>query len=46
MDYPFGIDISKHQGVNDANVQDYVAASSFDIHFEIDSAGSDSEYTK
>ena len=30
----------------DANVQDNVAAYSFDIHFEIDQAGSDEEYTK
>ena len=31
---------------NDANVQDDVFACSFDIHFEIDSAGSDTEYVK
>ena len=31
---------------NDGNTQDDAAASSFDIHFEIDSAGSDTEYTK
>jgi len=30
----------------DVNVQDNAAASSFDIHFEIDSAGSDTEYVK
>ena len=30
----------------DVNVQDNVAASSFDIHFEIDSAGSNTEYVK
>jgi hypothetical protein len=31
---------------NDGNVQDDVAASSFDLHFEIDQAGSDEEYVK
>jgi len=31
---------------NDGTTQDDAAASSFDIHFEIDSAGSDTEYTK
>lgn len=30
----------------DVDVQDNALASSFDIHFEIDSAGSDTEYTK
>ena len=30
----------------DVNVQDDVYASSFDIHFEVDSAGSDTEYAK
>jgi hypothetical protein len=31
---------------NDAATQDNAAASSFDVHFEIDQAGSDEEYTK